>query len=160
MPYGKIHIVSPGSLFSEQYPGSSNLDYILGDVDSLLSDDPDHQTIRPTIGQWSPIKRSPVFREGLYVVETSMPDRDVFLKFNPQDIEVGGYEIKPKPQGSMENGRITNVRKIAENSVIPLESELTHYPHRFAITTLSSGQRANQRRVWLIGLDEFLRRMG
>ena len=107
----------------------------------------------PSVGDWPRIHTA-IRRGDLIVVETSTPAFTALLRFNPNRLEVGDYQIHHRPRGRVEKGRTVKITPVKAAETDCHVSMLTPFAVRFAVVTLGS-ERPHARLMWLVGLNSF-----
>ena len=118
-------------------------------VDTLLSDDPKPQST----ADWPRIHTA-IRRSGLFIIEAATPAFSAMLRFDPERIDAGDFEIHHLPRGKVEKGRTVKITSVKEDETDSRVSMLKPFTERFAIVTLGN-ERPHARMMWLVGLSSF-----
>ena len=106
-----------------------------------------------SVGDWPRIHTA-IKRGNLFVIETSNPSFTALLRFNPQQLDSGDYEIHHLPKGKTEKGRIEKVTPVKADETDFRVSMLRPFAERFAVVTIGN-ERPHKRTMWLVGLNSF-----
>ena len=124
----------------------SRVDNLLED---LLADAPKPQST----GDWPRIHTA-IKRGNLFVIEASTPTFSTLLRFDPQQLDAGDYQIQRLPRGGIERGRTEKITPVKADELNRQVSMLTPFAERFAVVTVGN-ERPYSRLMWLVGLNSF-----
>ncbi len=103
-------------------------------------------------GDWAQVKNA-IRRGTLFVIEAETHVFSAMIRFDPDHVDAGDYEIHYKADGT-EKGRITKVEYVAADSNDHRISVLKPFPSRYVVTTVSTARPYNVM-VWRIGLKDY-----
>jgi hypothetical protein len=118
-------------------------------VEALLSDEHKPQST----ADWPRIQTA-IRRGGLFVLEASTAAFSAMLRFDPDKVDAGDYEIRHLPRGRVEKGRTVKITQLKAEETDSRVSMLKPFTDRFAIVTVGS-ERPHARMMWLVGLNSF-----
>jgi hypothetical protein len=108
---------------------------------------------RTSLISWPQVRKA-LRRGNLFVIEATTPTFRATLRFSPDNVTEGDYEIHYLRPAQFEKGRIQNVIPVPLNETREPVSKLTIFSIRYAVNTYAES-RGKEHMIWLVGLDHF-----
>jgi hypothetical protein len=104
-----------------------------------------------SIGDWPRIHAA-IRRGDLFVIETSTQTFTALLRFSPERLNAGDYQIRY--HGRVDTGRIVEVTRVKADDIDNRFSMLKPFADSFAVVTVGS-ERPRTKMMWLVGLSSY-----
>lgn len=103
---------------------------------------------------WPRISR--VIRRGsLFVIEAKSLQYTALLRFDPNSVDSGDYQVRYNGKMPIETGRTTVVSLVDHDESDPQFSMLKNFENRYVVVTVALS-RPYKKLVWRVGFDEFM----